>query len=72
MITTNPDKSQTLHALEQIETLALLGGFGNTLTALTARLLASEIGYAETAADALERAEKFIVQCEVETLKKAS
>ena len=71
MIPTNPDTLQTLHALEQIETLALLGGFGNTLTALTARLLASEIGYAETAADALERAERFIVQCQQETARVA-
>lgn len=70
MSTTTTDKPQMIEALEQIETLALLGTLGNPLTALTARLLACEIADSETEAEALERAAAFVVQCEMETRAK--
>jgi len=54
----------TIKTLNDIETLALLGSIPGTLTALTARMLAVELAGTETEQEALERAEKFIRDCE--------
>lgn len=55
----------TISALNDIETLALLGSIPGALTALTARMLAVELAGTETEAEALERATKFILDCKV-------
>jgi len=54
----------TITTLNNIETLALLGSIPGALTALTARMLAVELAGTETEAEALERAAKFIRECE--------
>jgi len=70
MITTNPEISQMIDALQNIELLSLLGSVPGTLTGLTAAMLRHELEYSETQADALERSRAFIVECEVNTAAK--
>lgn len=57
----------TIETLNNIETLALLGSIPGSLTALTARMLATELAGTETEAEALERAAKFIRDCKQST-----
>lgn len=54
----------TIQTLQNIETLALLGTIPGALTALTARMLTVELTGTETEAEAMERAAKFIRDCE--------
>lgn len=55
----------TIDTLNNIETLALLGSIPGTLTALTARMLATELADTETESEAMERATAFIQQCKM-------
>lgn len=59
---------QTIATLENIELLAAAGVLGNPLTDIMARLHIAELQYQDTRTDGLERANKFIVQCEQETV----
>lgn len=70
----NTEQQQIITTLYNIEILATRGRIGNPLTAMTARLLSLEISNSDTAADALERAEEFIIQCtqEYKSAAKAS
>jgi hypothetical protein len=73
MNTTNPaDIPQMIRTLEHIEILALRGTIPGTLTALTARLLATELAHSNNESETLERANIFVLMCQQNTLQRAS
>ena len=63
------DMQQTL---QNIEILASTGAIPGTLTGITALLLRHELAGGAHVAETLERAERFIVQCEQETKAKVA
>lgn len=58
---------ETINTLQNIELLAITGVIPGTLTALTARMLATELAGTETECEAMERAATFIRKCEQNT-----
>ncbi len=59
----------TIRTLENIELLAMSGTIGNALTDIMARMHVTELRHMnlDHMSDALERAQKFIVECEEQT-----